>query len=326
MNSKSKILISFILVVLFFLGGFFLPKKIGSEKSVIFSVDRGWGSKEIAQSLENKDLIWWSSLFRGYVLITGKSKKLQAGVYELNTSMNMLAIAGKIASGDTLRKTITIPEGFNLKQIEEELSQNLKREVVLDFSVKDFSGEFDFLKNVPENYSLEGFLFPDTYNLDASMSDKEIAEIFLNNFKKQINPYQDEISGSKKTIFEIITMASLIEKEANKIEDKEIISGILWKRLKMGMPLQVDATISYITGKYGTGVSIEDTKIDSPYNTYKYRGLPEGPICSPGLESIEAAINPKTSSYWYYLSTPEGKTIFSRTLEEHNYAKAKYLK
>jgi len=326
MNSKSKILISFILVALFFLGGFFLPKKIGSEKSVIFSVDRGWGSKEIAQSLEKENLIWWSSLFRGYVLITGKSKKLQAGVYELNASMNMLAIAGKIASGDTLKKTITIPEGFNLKQIEEELSQNLKREVVLDFSVKDFSGEFDFLKNVPENYSLEGFLFPDTYNLDASMLDKEMAEIFLNNFKKQINPYQDEISDSKKTIFEIITMASLIEKEANKIEDKEIISGILWKRLKVGMPLQVDATISYITGKYGTGVSIEDTKIDSPYNTYKYRGLPEGPICSPGLESIEAAINPKTSSYWYYLSTPEGKTIFSRTLEEHNYAKAKYLK
>jgi UPF0755 protein len=96
--------------------------------------------------------------------------------------------------------------------------------------------------------------------------------------------------------------------------------------MKIGMPLQVDATISYITGKKGTGISIEDTKIDSPYNTYKYGGLPAGPICNPGLGSIKAAIYPKNSDYLYYLSTPDGKTIFSRTLEEHNIAKAKYLK
>ena len=327
MNSKSKILISLISVALFFLGGFFLPKKIGSEKSVIFSVDRGWGSKEIAQSLEKENLIWWGPLFRGYVLITGKSKKLQAGVYELNASMNMLTIAGKIALGDTLKKTITIPEGFNLKQIEDELSLELLGHNLLGLFTADFKSEFGFLNDAPAGESLEGFFFPDTYKLDVSMTDNEIAETFLKNFdKKMTADLKEEIKKQNKTIFEIITMASLIEKEANKIEDKEIISGILWKRLKAGMPLQVDATILYITGKNGTGVSIEDTKIDSPYNTYKYRGLPKGPICSPGLESVEAAINPKTSNYWYYLSTPEGKTIFSRTLEEHNYAKAKYLK
>jgi len=105
-----------------------------------------------------------------------------------------------------------------------------------------------------------------------------------------------------------------------------VVSGILWKRLKNNIPLQVDATISYITGKKTTEISIEETKIDSLYNTYKYKGLPLGPVCNPGLESIKAAIYPKNSEYWYYLSTPEGETIFSKTLEEHNIAKAKYLK
>ena len=121
-------------------------------------------------------------------------------------------------------------------------------------------------------------------------------------------------------------MASLIEKEVKTPEDKKIVSGILWKRLENSIPLQVDATISYITGKKGDSVSIEETKIDSPYNTYKYKGLPLGPISNPGLESIIASIYPENSDYWYYLSTPEGKTIFSKTLEEHNIAKAKYLK
>jgi len=105
-----------------------------------------------------------------------------------------------------------------------------------------------------------------------------------------------------------------------------LVSGILWERLKNKIPLQVDATITYITGKNDIKVSVEETKIDSPYNTYKYLGLPKGPICNPGLESILAAIYPKKSEYWYYLSTPEGETIFSKTLEEHNIAKAKYLK
>ena len=121
-------------------------------------------------------------------------------------------------------------------------------------------------------------------------------------------------------------MASLIEKEVQSTEDMQLVSGILWKRLKNDMPLQVDATVTYLTGKRSTGVSTEDTKIDSPYNTYLYRGLPLGPISNPGTESIEAALHPKTSSYWYYLSAPDGKTIFSTTYEQHVQAKQKYLK
>jgi len=118
----------------------------------------------------------------------------------------------------------------------------------------------------------------------------------------------------------------LLEKEVKDFEEKKIVAGILWKRMENKIGLQVDATITYITGKKSVKVSKQETEIDSLYNTYKYRGLPLGPISNPGLESIEAAIYPQNSDYWYYLSTPEGETIFSKTLEEHNIAKAKYLK
>ena len=149
----------------------------------------------------------------------------------------------------------------------------------------------------------------------------------LDNFDKKVtSDIRREIERQKKTLFEIITMASLIEKEVRTEEDRSVVSGILWKRLSIGMALQVDATIVYITGKNTTRISSEETKINSPYNTYRRPGLPPGPIANPGLSAIHAAIYPKESPYLYYLSTPDGNTIFSRTLEEHNKAKSRYLR
>ncbi len=210
--------------------------------------------------------------------------------------------------------------------------KGLKKDEFLKLSKKDFSDSFDFLKDKPKDLSLEGYIFPDTYyinkqNITNSGQLEYLIKIFLENFKKKLtSEMREEINRQEKTIFKIIIMASMIEKEVKIPEDKKIVSGILWKRLENNIPLQVDATISYITGKKGINISIDDTKIDSPYNTYKYRGLPLGPISNPGLESIIAAIYPETSAFWYYLSTPDGTTIFSKTLEEHNIAKQKYLK
>ena len=121
-------------------------------------------------------------------------------------------------------------------------------------------------------------------------------------------------------------MASLLEKEVKSYEDKQRVANVLQKRLDSGMALQVDATVNYITAKTDPGVLFEDTRVISSFNTYKYPGLPLGPIANPGIESIRAVLNPIENSYWYYLSTPQGETIFSRTLQEHNIAKAKYLK
>jgi UPF0755 protein len=234
--------------------------------------------------------------------LTGKQKNLQVGKYFLSPSMNIPQIAQKIISGDIAKIKVTIPEGFTVKDIEERLNLKLPGE------------------------NLEGYLFPDTYYFPIDVSGEEVVRTMRENFEKKIAPYKADIGKSGKTLREIVIMASLIEKEVKTKEEKELVSGILWKRLKSGILLQVDATITYITGKKTTKIPLEDLKIDSPYNTYKYKGLPPGPICNPGLESILAALYPKESEYWYYLSTPDGKTLFFKTLEEHNLAKAKYLK
>ena len=146
----------------------------------------------------------------------------------------------------------------------------------------------------------------------------------LSNFRKKLTPeLRLEIANQKKSIFDIVTMASLLEKEVRTLDDKKIASGILWKRLGVGMPLQLDATVNYITGKSDASVLFKDAKIDSPYNTYKYKGLPKGPISNPGIDSIMAAIYPIQTKYWFYLS--DGITHFSETLQQHNAAKRRYL-
>jgi len=302
---KIKFLIG-IFAFLFFLSYFFwweifVPKdKVSSEK--IFTVEKGQGLLEIGKNLKKEGLIKNEIFFDFYLIFIRKEKNLQAGKYYLSSTMNIPEIAQKIISGETAKIKVTIPEGSRVKEIEEKLGLKLPGD------------------------NLEGYLFPDTYYFPVGVSGEEVVKTMRENFEKKISPYKEEIERSGKTLQEIITMASLIEKEVKEKEDKEIVSGILWKRLKTGIPLQVDATITYLTGKKTTKLTLEDLQIDSPYNTYKYKGLPPGPICNPGLESILAALYPKESEYWYYLSTPEGKTIFSKTLEEHNIAKEKYLR
>lgn len=286
----------------YFWQGIFLSKDFSKTENKVFSVEKGENLFQIAKNLEKEGLIKNKFFFVVYILIKGDQRKLKAGKYFLSPSMNVAEIAKKIVSGEIAKIKVTIPEGFTVKEIEEKLNLKLPGE------------------------NLEGFLFPDTYYFPIDVSGEEVVKIMRENFEKKIAPFKEEIEKQGKTIFEIVTMASLLEKEVRTKEEKEIVSGILWKRLKYGIPLQVDATITYITGKKTTKISKEEIEIDSPYNTYKYLGLPPGPICNPGLESILAALYPKESEYWYYLSDQDGKTYFSKTYQEHLIKKAKYLK
>lgn len=323
------ILVCFFVGVYFFWQGIYLPKNAKSSEQKIFTVEKGQGVKEISQNLEKEGIIKNRIFFRLYALYSRNFLNLQAGDYQLSSSMNIPQIVEKIVRGDVFKITLTFPEGFSLKDIEQKLREaGIDGELNLaNYRVGEFKNEFSFLKNVSEEMSLEGFLFPDTYHFLFGSDTIDIIKLMLNNFDKRFTPeLREEIALQKKSIFEIITIASLIEKEAKAKEDKELVSGILWKRLEIGMPLQADATIVYALGEKKDKISIEDTKIDSPYNTYKYKGLPKGPICNPGLESIKAAIYPKESDYLYYLSTPLGETLFSKTLEEHNIKKEKYLR
>lgn len=307
----KKWLILLILIVGLFVLTVCLPNNFSSQRETLFSVVKGESSKDIAQNLEKDGIIWWCQFFRAYVLVRNTSDELQAGTYRVSPSMSILTIAEKFASGDVAKETVTIPEGFTSEQILQKLQS------------AQLAGSSS--ANLTALQEHEGYLFPDTYQIPYGWNVEKIIGMMTDNFERKLTPYQSEITKTGRTLSEIVKMASLIEKEVRTKEDKKIVSGIFWKRMKIGKPLESCATIAYIKKVNQWRYSYDDTRIESPYNTYLNIGLPPGPICNPGLESIEAALFPQESPYWYWLSTPEGKTIFSKTLEEHNIAKAKYL-
>jgi len=294
-------------------------------ENIILNVEKGDSAQTIADNLVKAGLIKRPFIFRLYVFLALSQYGLKTGEYELSPKMSIREIADSIIVGGANEILITIPEGFTLKQIEDRLVQvKLARPNEL-VNFKFSTGIPSMLSDKPKNTSLEGYLFPDTYRFfkDATLSD--ILSKMIANLNTKLTPdLKSAIKYLPYNTHQILIMASLIEKEVVNDSDREIVSGILWKRLKAGVPLQVDATLVYITGR--KEVYEADKKINSPYNTYFYRNLPKGPICNPGLSAIRAAIFPKASNYWYYLSAKDGQTIFSKTLEEHNYNKAKYLK
>jgi len=185
--------------------------------------------------------------------------------------------------------------------------------------------KYQFLESVPAGSDLEGFLAPDTYQLGAQSDAAAFVAMALDNFDKELTPrMRQDIAAQGKSVFEIVAMAAMLEKEVRTLDDKKLVAGILWKRLDAGMPLQVDSTLLYYKVP-GADSGAVDKEVNSPYNTYRFAGLPAGPICNPGIESIEAAIYPVKSDYWYYLNAADGKTIFSRNYGEHLINKAKYI-
>lgn len=299
-------------------------------------IKTGMGPRKIGAYLRDQGVIRSKWVFVTYVSLRGEALLLKPGIYTIG-ELSIPKISQILIKGGSNERTVVIPEGWSTFDIEDYLrAEHLAdstpfRTSVNGHAAKQFETSFEFLRDKPENLGLEGYLFPDTYRIFVGASSTALVGKMLENFDKKLTPdLRDEIRKQHKTIFEILTVASLIEQEVRTREDRAVVSGILWKRLEVGIPLQVDATLLYAkevkTGQSSIIISAEDKKIDSPYNTYKYRGLPKGPISNPGINAIRAAIYPKSSPYLYYLSAPDGKTIFSKTLEEHNTAKAKYLR
>jgi len=314
-----------------------------------FTVKKGQGVKEIGRNLLEKDLIDSTFWFETYVWLYEKEKSFQAGQYILNTSMSLKEIVIILTSGQTIdrEKKITIIEGWNLRNIANYLEEQSiaskkdffalageplinyhKKTVDPEAFPKDYSSRFSFLESKPKYYSLEGYLFPDTYKIFKGAEAEQVILKMLNNFDRKLSrDLRKEIEKQSKTIHEIVTMASLLEKEVRTLKDMKIVSGIFWDRIEQGQPLQSCATLAYILKKNKLRYSTEDTKVDSPFNTYQNKGLPPSPICNPGLKAIKAAIYPQESDYNYFLSRSDnGETVFSRTLSEHQKNQQKYLK
>lgn len=273
-------------------------------------VESGDSLGEIAIHAEQINLVRSKTAFQTMMFILGNDTKIKAGKYVFEAPVNVIDVAIHVARGerDVTSLKITIPEGYTRKEIA----------TLFEGKLKKFDSQI-FLEKTKEK---EGYLFPETYFfLEDSTTDQVVNEL-LSQFEKKTKTL--DLKG--KSLEEIVVMASIIEKEASGDDDRKIISGVLWKRLSLKMPLQVDATFKYILGKESSELTIDDLKTQSPYNTYIHRGLPPGPICNPGLESILAAIEPQSSGYLYYLHSDKGEVYFAKTFEEHKQNKARYLK
>ncbi|OHA62873.1 MAG: hypothetical protein A3E07_00690 [Candidatus Wildermuthbacteria bacterium RIFCSPHIGHO2_12_FULL_45_9] len=324
-----------------FWAGVYIPLRSDFHEEKVFRIKQGEGSWEIARELEKEGLIRSALFFQLHVLMKDFASKLQAGTYKVSPSLSPARIAQKFVSGQIIQTKMRILEGWSIERIgnyaqEENLLNREEFFQAAGFSPKqkgkalasaiELASDYDFLADKPSNMGLEGYLFPDTYQIQEDENAEKLVRRMLENFDRQLtSQMRQDIQAGRHTIYDVVTMASIIEKEVRTPEDKKIVSGIFWKRLAEGMPLQADATITYVTGKRSTNISLEELKIASPYNTYQYPGLPLGPISNPGIESLKAAIYPTESSYWFYLSKPDGETVFSKTYQEHLAAKQKYL-
>jgi len=309
---------------------YFGEKKPGGEK--IIMIKEGQGANEISSLLFREGLVKNKFIFEIYLWLKNLEDKLQAGEYRLKSGMSIKELVNILVKGIGSReREIKVIEGWTVKDIADYLEREgiTKKEVFMEAVINYKEGEtkYEFLKDKAKEATLEGFLFPDTYRIYYDAKAEEIIQKMLDNFNRKLTiKMREDIKKSGRTIFEVVTLASILEKEVPNKEDQAKVADLFYRRLKVGIPLQADSTVNYITGKKVNRISKEDAKIDSPYNTYKYRGLPPGPISNPGLGAIEAAIYPIKNNYWYFLTTPDGQVIFSKTLEEHNAAKARYLK
>ena len=320
-----------------------LDKNNTTNTSII--IKKGLTVREIGDILEEKEIIDSSSAFYWYVRLNSLDKDIVSGRFLLNPSMNVPEILAKISDVSKSEAVITIVEGNSIKDIDKKLAETgLTKEGDFIAAVKTFNGyeNYPFLDkkllaetqkattaNMASQKSadylpLEGYLYPDTYFLEpVNFDPNDLIIKALNNFSKKITPYLQEIQTSNKKLQEILTMASIIEKEVIGDKDRKMVSGILWKRLASGWRLDADATLLYITND--KKITKDDLNIDSLYNTRKNKGLPPGPICNPSISSIEASIHPTPSDYFFYLTSKDGETKYAKTNDEKNQNREKYL-
>ncbi len=313
-KQKKTVLIFICLIVLGFIYIFFHRPPKEFPLGEVVTIESGQSLQEITNSLYEKHIIYSPFFFRVHVIMQGGEKKVQAGDYLLDRAEGPADLAYRFVHGQFHLKTFkaTIPEGWNIFQIGDYLEKTL-----LDFNKKEF------LKLAR---SKEGYLFPDTYFISPTIKPEAVISLMQNNFNQKItsinwSTWQVDQFDLKK----VIIMASILEEEARTTDSRRIVAGILWKRLSLGMPLQVDSTFSYINGKGTYDLTLDDLKIDSPYNTYLYKDLPPTPISNPGLDAINSAITPITTKYLYFLSNKSGKMYYAKTFEEHKRNKELYL-
>lgn len=290
-----------------------------ADTAIYYTVKPGASTRDIAADLARRGVLNEQWKFWLLARTGGYAEKFQAGTYALRANMTAEEVAKKLSSGETTEIRFTIPEGFGVKEIAKRLDdEGIADEQEFLRKAKDFT-PYDYVEENPEaHYACEGFLFPDTYILHETMSVDDILKMMARDFDHRLTPEMRAKAASRHlSIYQLITLASLVEKEARFAEDRPIIAQVFFKRLALGMPLQTDTTLQYLMDGPKEDVSLEDTRIDSPYNTYQHRGLPPGPIANPGMAAIEAVLNPADTDYLYFVADRQGHNHYATNYEDH---------
>jgi UPF0755 protein len=292
----------------------FISSPMNFPAGLIYDLSKGKTLSVVSNDFKQKHVIKSPFFFKSLVCVFGLSCKVYEGDYILSKRHNVISLAWRIAHSDTqlVPIKVTLREGLTFNEIADVLAEKLQT-----FDKKKF------IKIVEKS---EGYLFPDTYFIIPGTDESEVAKLMTDNFDEKIKTLENKTKVFGKTLPDIIKMASILEGEARTLETRRIVCGILWRRISIGMPLQVDTSFKYINGKTSKTLTTDDLKIDSPYNSYTNKGLPPTPISNPGLVAIEAAITPIKTAYLYFLTDDEGNMHYAITHDEHVLNKEKYLK
>ena len=346
---KIVLYVALVFLLIFLIGGFsaysyissaLKPVDPDSDKEVSVDIPMGSGLNNISTILEKKGIIKDARVFKYYAKFKNESQ-FQAGNYALTKSMTLDEIIESLKTGKVYRTpvfTMTIPEGLTLEQIAKVVAKNSNftaEEFMAKVTDKAFIEEMkaqypelltDAIYNEKIRYTLEGYLYPATYPFyEEKPALDTIIETMIQSMNTMVMEYSSSIEESGMTVHEFVTFASLLEEEATAKTDRETIASVFINRLKEDMPLQTDPTVLYALGEHKDRVLFSDLEVENPYNTYKNKGLPPGPIAGAGKSSLEATINPSKTDYLYFLADKEGINHFAKTYDEHLSNISKYL-
>ena len=328
-NKSKKIMVATIIILLVIISMVtFLVIQIGpynknNKEDIVVDIPTGSTLNQVTDVLKENKLIKNKILFKLYVRLSNNSSKLKSGTYLFNQTFSNKEIINDLVKGKIYNEgiRITIPEGSTSFEIIDLLvKNNIGKEEIYEELInnpKEFKEKFNYLDD-PKIISLEGFLYPSTYYFKEDESEKEVLSQMLKTFQsKYSEEFQKRQKELNKSLYEVVNLASIVEKEAVLDEDRPIIASVFYNRIDIGMPLQSDATIQYIFEERKKSITYDDLKIDSPYNTYKVQGLPPTPIANPGIKSIEAVLYPENTEYLYFVAKIDGGNTYSKTYEEH---------
>jgi UPF0755 protein len=296
------------------------PYKGYAEAETFVEIPQGAGPASIGRRLVEAGVVRSRSSFRLALWLSRAGRRLQAGEYRFDHPMSPRQVIDKIARGDVYVRAITFPEGLTVKQM------------AALYETRGFGSTQDFIaasRNIalisgldPEAPDLEGYLFPDTYTLPRKATAAPLVTRMVASFEKALTPeIRQQALARGVGVRQLVTLASIVEKETGKPEERPLVAAVYSNRLRIGMPLQCDPTVIYALdrmGHYNGNLTRADLQLDSPYNTYRHAGLPPGPIASPGRASLAAAAAPADASYLYFVSRNDGSHVFASTLDEHN--------